>query len=183
MDSLPLDTPIRPPPLPKFDNTLGALLLGGLFATAIIDTFDSALIMHTLYFYTVINFANPLSLLKPVCYRDQKLMIVRITAISAKAFGISSFTELDHFAGLIYASFASGTCCDLFLALALLFLLYKSRTGFTSTDGIIRVLMMYTVNTGMIVAVDAALSVITYAASPNTFIFIGKHPLALDRPL
>jgi hypothetical protein len=70
----------------------------------------------------------------------------------------------------MYLNFAAGTSSDLSVALALCYLLRGSRTGFQRfvdashdfqtmiqnillrTDSLIRVLMMYTVNTGLIVA-------------------------------
>ncbi|PPQ69735.1 hypothetical protein CVT24_001321 [Panaeolus cyanescens] len=223
---------------PKFDNTLGALLLGGLLAMALwgvtcvqtyhyymyttrdyrwmkflvallwlLDTFDSALNAHILYFYMVSNYINPLALFKPVCIlmlschcerfasdppptvSNENIaltggilaisiadLVISLT-IAIKAFGIVSFPELEKLSSLMYSTFAAGTGSDLCLAIALSHLLYKSRTGFKRTDGLIRVLMMYTVNTGMIVAIDASLGMITYAAMPNNLIFLGFYLL------
>ncbi|KAF9034035.1 hypothetical protein BJ165DRAFT_744186 [Panaeolus papilionaceus] len=104
-------------------------------------------------------------------------LVITLT-ISIKAFNFSSFVELNNISALIYTSFGSGTGADLCLALVLLYLLYRSRTGFKKTNSLIRVLMMYTVNTGMIVAVDAALGVIAYAAMPHNFIFLGFYLLS-----
>ncbi|PPQ90153.1 hypothetical protein CVT25_012464 [Psilocybe cyanescens] len=148
-----------PPVLPRFDNTLGSLLVGGLVAMAarrlwgvtcvqtwnyftrgnkdlirLLDTFDSALNGHILYFYMVSNYLNPMAVYKPVCFK------------------IETFPELQTIAPLMYLTFAVGTGSDLSLALALSWLLYGSRTGFRRTDSLIKVLTLYTVNTGMIVA-------------------------------
>lgn len=230
-----------PPILPAFDNTLGALLLGGMIAMALwgitcvqtytfftqshrdtglqkltvaflcaLDTFDSALNVHILYFYMVTNYLNPMALLKPVwsviihvaitsvsnffirtlfAQRVYKLsqgnilvtawiMAVSITdlvsgiVITVKAFGLTSYLELDKLADLMYLIFAAGTLSDLSVAVALCVLLFKARTGFRKTDTLIKILVTYTVNTGLIVAVDASLGMIMYIVMPHNFVFL-----------
>ncbi|KAJ3511445.1 hypothetical protein NLJ89_g4092 [Agrocybe chaxingu] len=231
---------------PKFDNTLGALLVGGLVAMALwgitcvqtynyymrankdriylklmvgflwaLDTFDSALNGHILYYYMVSNYLNPLAIFKPVwsviihvaatsisnflirtmfAHRIFRLskgnilltawvmaisfsdLVVGVT-ITVKAFGIPSFPDLDKLSGLMYTTFALGTGSDLSVAVALSWLLYRSQTGFRRTDSLIMMLMMYTVNTGMIVAIDASLGMILYIVMPNNFIFLGFYLL------
>lgn len=232
--------------LPKFDNSLGALLIGGMLAMAlwgvtcvqsysyftspskdrrfikfmvafllILDTFDSALNTHVLYYYTVSNYDNPFALLVPVwsiiihvtitslsnfiirtmfafrVYWLSKgsipltgwIMTVSTTdlvvgiIITVKAFRIHSFPELKKISPLMYLTFAVGTSSDLSLALALCYLLNRSRTGFRKTDSLIKVLMFYTVNTGMIVALDASLGMIMYIVMPNNLIFLGFYLL------
>ncbi|KAJ7595346.1 hypothetical protein C8J56DRAFT_1159863 [Mycena floridula] len=232
--------------IPKFDNSLGALLIGGLVAMALwgitcvqtytffslnsrdrprfkllilflwtLDTFDSCLNGHLLYYYMVKNYLNPGALLSPVwsiiihvaitsisnfiirsmfahrVYRlshsniPGTLWIFALSAtdlvcgivISAKAFKITSFAELDTLSSLMYLNFAAGTAADISVALALCYLLHESRTGFKKTDSIIGVLMLYTVNTGLIVAIDAALGMFTYVAMPHNLIFLGFYLL------
>ncbi|THH17924.1 hypothetical protein EW146_g2969 [Bondarzewia mesenterica] len=74
--------------------------------------------------------------------------------ITAKAFSLSSFESLSSLTTLFYLNFAAGTSSDLYIALVLCYFLNKSRTGgFNSrTDSIITVLMMYTINTGLLTA-------------------------------
>ncbi|KAK0200112.1 hypothetical protein DFS33DRAFT_1267876 [Desarmillaria ectypa] len=78
---------------------------------------------------------------------------------------------------LLYLNFAAGTTSDVSVALALCYYLYTSRTGFQRTDSLIAILMAYTVNTGLVVAVDAALGILTYAAMPHNLIFLGFYLL------
>ncbi|KAH9476043.1 hypothetical protein JR316_0011612 [Psilocybe cubensis] len=92
-------------------------------------------------------------------------------------FKIETFPELEKIAPLMYLTFGVGTGSDLSLALALSWLLYSSRTGFRRTDSLIKVLTLYTVNTGMIVAIDASLGLILYIIMPNNFIFLGFYLL------
>ncbi|KAF5381703.1 hypothetical protein D9615_005604 [Tricholomella constricta] len=265
--SLPGTAP--PLALPAFDNTLGALLVGGLVATGLwgvtcvqtftffarnsrdqalfklmiaflcvsferaLDTFDSILNGHILYHYLVTNYLNPTAIMEVIwsviihvaatsvsnfiirsmfAYRFFRLskgnipvtgwiMAASLTdlvcglVITVKAFGITSYLELDKLSSLLYLNFAAGTTSDLSVALALSWLLIKSRTGFRRyshlptddqseltegtkrTDSLINILMAYAVNTGLIVAIDAALGMITYAVMPNNFIFLGFYLL------
>ncbi|SJL12645.1 uncharacterized protein ARMOST_16074 [Armillaria ostoyae] len=99
----------------------------------------------------------------------------------AYRFGISSYLELDTLSSLLYLNFAAGTTSDVSVALALCYYLYTSRTGFQRTDSLITILMAYTVNTGLVVAVDAALGILTYAAMPHNLIFLGFYLLLSKR--
>jgi len=237
-----------PPPsaLPAFDNTLGALLVGGLLSMGLwgvtcvqtftfftrnsrdrplfkllivclwmLDTFDSVLNGHILYFYLVKNYLNPVAISKPIWsvvlhvaitsisnffirtmfaqrfYRLSKgnifvtawIMAVSTTdlvcgiVITAKAFRLVSYAQLDTLSSLLYLNFAAGTASDLSVACALSWLLFRSRTGFRRTDTLINSLMAYTVNTGLIVGIDAALGMITYIVMPSNFIFLSFYLL------
>ncbi|KAF9497033.1 hypothetical protein BDN71DRAFT_1505266 [Pleurotus eryngii] len=185
-----------------------------ILALWVLDTFDSALDGHILYFYLVSNYASPMAVMTlvwsiiihvaitSVCDFIIRSMFARrafrlsgnwpltifIVAVSltdlicglvitVKAFKISSFIQLDTLSTLFYINFAAGTISDGSVAIALCYYLHKSRTGFTKTDSLIRVLMLYTVNTGLIVFLDATLGMITYIAMPDNFVFLGFYLL------
>ncbi|KAJ7474697.1 hypothetical protein FB451DRAFT_274509 [Mycena latifolia] len=219
--------PMSPPIIFHVDNTLGALLVGGLVATAlwgvtcvqtftffmsdatdrawhkvlvafllVLDTFDTFLNCHILYFYLVTNYFAPQAILFPVWS-----VIIHVAATSISnfirvctprlsaqqrectwdtvdcAFSMHSYSQLDSLSSLMYLNFAAGTSSDLSVALALCYLLRGSRTGFQRTDSLIRVLMMYTVNTGLIVALDATAGMFAYVFMPHNFIFLGFYLL------
>lgn len=232
--------------IPAFDNTLGALLVGGMVAMAlwgvtcvqtftfftrrskdlpvfklliafllVLDTFDTVLNCHFLYFYLVKNYLNPLAIVAPVwsviihvavtsisdfiirsmfarrIYRLSRhniFLTAGIVALSftdlicgliitAKAFGVTSYLDLDPLSSLMYLNFAAGTSSDLSVALVLCYLLRRSRTGFQQTDSLITILMVYTVNTGLLVALDASAGLITYIVMPHNLIFLGFYLL------
>lgn len=55
--------------------------------------------------------------------------------------------------GLTYAALAVGTATDVSVAFIMCWLLARSRTGYyTKTDGVVSVIMVYTINSGMIIA-------------------------------
>ncbi|KAA1470133.1 hypothetical protein DENSPDRAFT_879477 [Dentipellis sp. KUC8613] len=61
---------------------------------------------------------------------------------------------------------------DVAIAAILCSLLHGSRTGFRRSDTMINKLMLWTVNTGLLTSVDAALALATHAALPSTFVYI-----------
>ncbi|KAF8811121.1 hypothetical protein BYT27DRAFT_6455435 [Phlegmacium glaucopus] len=234
------------PSTPKVDNTLGALLLGGLFAMALwgvtcsqtysyfmypfrdprhmklmvvllwlLDTLDSALNAHILYCYMVRNFWNQFAMYKPtwsvnihvamttitnfiirtmfmekVYFLSDRnicltagLMAISITdlvvglVVTVKAFGITSFLDIDDLSNLFYLMFALGIAGDLSLAVTLCLLFRRNRTGFQGTDSMISSLVLYAVNTGVIVVINASLGMIMYILMPNNLIFLAFYLL------
>ncbi|KAF8889364.1 hypothetical protein BD779DRAFT_1521127, partial [Infundibulicybe gibba] len=183
----------------------------------LLDTFDSILNGHILYFYLVTNYLNPLSISTPVWsvllhiattsasnYIIRSMFTLRVFRLSGgkipitlwmmlisltdlisgiiitvKGFQLSAsgWLELDKFSIPVYISFAAGTTSDLSVAITLAYLLYRSRTGIPRTDSLIKTLMMYSINTGMIVAIDAILCLITYIIMPHNFVFLGFYLL------
>lgn len=97
--------------------------------------------------------------------------------VSIKSFAIDSFLDLSGLSVLFYLNFAMATGSDISLAMAMCIFLYRSRTGFQKTDSILTTLMLYTVNTCVVVAIDATLSLIMYILFPHTFIFLGFYLL------
>lgn len=233
-------TPNSAMAFPTIDNTLGALLVGGLLAMALwgvtcvqtftffmqktrdtplfkfiiallwcLDTWDSATNCHFLYYYFVTNYLNPAAAFRPVwsliihvantavsgffiramfALRFYQLsernvpftiLILAISAtdlavgivITVKAFGITSYVDLKSISNLFYLNFAATLASDLAVTVGLATLLLLSKTGFRRTDSLINTLMMYMVNTGLLVVIDAALGMIAYLALPQSLIF------------
>ncbi|KAK7460493.1 hypothetical protein VKT23_009211 [Stygiomarasmius scandens] len=233
-----------PPPLPAFDNTLGAVVLGGLFTMAlwgitclqtydfymeksrdkkpfkllifalwIMDTIDAAMICHTVYFYGVSNYVNPRVIAGPTwsfwvhagvtilansiirglftvrIYRMSQFnmaatlwimatslacLIAGYIAIS-KGSHLSTFAELDEILAAIYVTFISGAVSDISVAIILCILLHKSKTQFSKTNSLIKVLMLYTINTSFIVAIDDLVILITKCVMPNNLVFMAFY--------
>lgn len=185
-----------------------------LFVTVLwlLDTADVFIVGHILYWYMVVNYTNPLSLVSPVwslivhvtftsvsnflvrgmfATRVWKLshgniiltgglLTLSLTdlvcgiVITAKAFGLSlnGFSSLST---LLYLNSAASLTADAAVALSLCYFLYKSRTGWAKTDSLITVLMLFSINTGLLTVLDAVASLITYAVMPTNLIFFAIY--------
>lgn len=95
--------------------------------------------------------------------------------ITIKAFKIATYPGLSAVATLFYVNFGSNLSADVYVAVVLCYYLWRSRTGVGKTDSLIVTLILYTVNTGLLTALDASAGLITYAAMPNNFIFIAFY--------
>jgi len=77
--------------------------------------------------------------------------------ITVKAFKIATYAGLEAVSTLFYVNFGSNLSADLCIAVILCYYLWRSRTGFGKTDSLIVTLILYTVNTGLLTALDASL--------------------------
>ncbi|TFK46702.1 hypothetical protein OE88DRAFT_1739313 [Heliocybe sulcata] len=68
---------------------------------------------------------------------------------------------------------SSAAAVDLIVAGSLIYFLEHSRTGFDRSDSRINLLMVYTINTGLITSIVSVVIVVTYAALPATLVFLG----------
>lgn len=67
---------------------------------------------------------------------------------------------------------AISAASDVAIAIALTFLLHRSRSGFRKSERIINRLILFTVNTGVLTGFCAILTLIFKIAFPNTFIYM-----------
>ncbi|KAF4594330.1 hypothetical protein EYR40_009133 [Pleurotus pulmonarius] len=76
---------------------------------------------------------------------------------------IPTFSELwsTNIQPALYANLASGVAADLSIAVALVFWLLKSRTGFKRTDSLLNTMMVYAVNTGLLTTICGFTSLVT----------------------
>ncbi|KIJ43864.1 hypothetical protein M422DRAFT_169160, partial [Sphaerobolus stellatus SS14] len=66
---------------------------------------------------------------------------------------------------------ALGATSNIVITIIMCWLLSNSRTGSRRTDTVVMRLIMYTVNTGLLVSLAALLTLVTAAARPHTFIY------------
>jgi len=99
------------------------------------------------------------------------VIAVGVISIMVIALHVSTFVEFDARCRWIwYATFCSRALVDITIAAVLCFILWKSRTDFQRTNSLVRILMLYTINTGTLTASVAIIVVATFAALPNTFV-------------
>ncbi|OCH90034.1 hypothetical protein OBBRIDRAFT_835316 [Obba rivulosa] len=79
--------------------------------------------------------------------------------------------SLYHQSWCLYIGLASGAVADVLLASSLVVLLWRKRTGFARTDSLVRVLMLYTINSGVLTSVCAIMCFVTFTIMPNNFIY------------
>ncbi|KAI1798239.1 hypothetical protein LXA43DRAFT_1088364 [Ganoderma leucocontextum] len=96
-------------------------------------------------------------------------------AFAVKGFSIPSFTRLSEISDILYLSLGSGVVADVLIAGSMCVLLAKRRTGFSRTDSMVRVLMMYSINTGALTSLCALLTLLTYASMPDNFVFMAFY--------
>ncbi|KAJ3977101.1 hypothetical protein EV361DRAFT_944662 [Lentinula raphanica] len=64
----------------------------------------------------------------------------------------------------------SAIACDLVITLAMVYNLYKSRTGLKKTDHVLNMLIIFTVNTGLITVVLSTASLICFLVLPQSIL-------------
>ncbi|KZV68876.1 hypothetical protein PENSPDRAFT_686909 [Peniophora sp. CONT] len=183
----------------------------------LLDALDFAFNCHTIYFFLVTNYTNPLALsgkipwslalhvlitsvvdflvramfarkiyslsrrslriaLTGILFAGSSLDLVIGIVITAKAFSLPSLLDLKPLQTLFYVNFAAGTGSDVYIAVVLSYFLARARTGFnTRTNNIVGVLIKWTIQTGLLTAIDAAAGLIMAIVMPRNFIFVAPY--------
>ncbi|KAF5378173.1 hypothetical protein D9615_007581 [Tricholomella constricta] len=61
---------------------------------------------------------------------------------------------------------------DILIASTLIFILYRSKTGFLRSDSVVKQLILYSLNTGFLTSICALVSLITITIYPANFVFM-----------
>ncbi|KAL4246913.1 hypothetical protein ABKN59_009049 [Abortiporus biennis] len=201
--SMPISSPPAIPPGVSIGGTLGAVFLGTVIAAMLFGITCSQLFAyftqgkrddHPLFQSITAQFA--------ICTSDaviRSIFTYRIWKLSKSwwitgpnvigiivvlAFGwknmaseiqLKSFLYFGEISTDIYIGFGGSALIDTIIASTLCVLLFRSRTGFQSTDSQIQVLMIYVVNTGALASVVVIICLIFYAVKPNTEMFIAPY--------
>ncbi|EMD32507.1 hypothetical protein CERSUDRAFT_99233 [Gelatoporia subvermispora B] len=97
--------------------------------------------------------------------------LVGSIAFTIKAAPLHSFAAFSSISWCLYIGLASGAVADVLLATSLVVLLWKKRTGFHRTDSLVRTLMIYTINSGLLTSVCAIMCFVTFTIMPDNFIY------------
>ncbi|GLB36682.1 hypothetical protein LshimejAT787_0309690 [Lyophyllum shimeji] len=89
-----------------------------------------------------------------------------------KGLKVTTFALLPSLFRLSQSVNALAATGDIAIAATLIFILWRSKTGFSKSDSIVNQLILYSLNTGFLTSVCALLSLITITVYPNSFIFI-----------
>ncbi|PIL35015.1 hypothetical protein GSI_02802 [Ganoderma sinense ZZ0214-1] len=84
-----------------------------------------------------------------------------------------SLNDFRHVSWMASAVFGFAVLADILLSGALILILWQSRTGFKRTDSTIEVLIIYTINTGLLTTIVGLLGFVFAIILPGNFIYIG----------
>ncbi|OCH95397.1 hypothetical protein OBBRIDRAFT_830961 [Obba rivulosa] len=161
----------------------------------VLDTTHEILLIQTLYAWVIGGFGNPEAMITPsrlLCLRIRKLgmdwfLVAPIFVLfsvefvcSIVWFGLAlDLKNIDDFNNLstaYYVGWGSSLAADILIASSQAIILWRRRTGFNSlTDGVVRTLMLYSVNTGLLTSVVATVGLITFATMPDTLIYVAFY--------
>jgi hypothetical protein len=163
-----------------------------------------------MYYYFVVNYANPIALLHSVWSYKMRIFatalplfiirglflrrvhrlsegnkiltwglfavnlvnLVAALAVTVKLFGQSTDARSPSINDYLYLLFATGVIAEAGIASSLCYYLHQARTGFESTEGLINILMIYIIQTGMTTVILGLLSLICYVTMTDTVIYL-----------
>ncbi|KAI0325608.1 hypothetical protein GY45DRAFT_216437 [Cubamyces sp. BRFM 1775] len=122
----------------------------------------------------------PVTVGMPACILVSVVCLMLGTTVSAmfmavKSFIIPSFAEWAHYTWLSAVPFGFILATDAILTGSLIYWLHRSRTGFQDTDSVVNVLIVYTINTGLLTSTLGLLCLIFAIARPTDFTYIALN--------
>ncbi|KAI9058005.1 hypothetical protein FKP32DRAFT_1762002 [Trametes sanguinea] len=149
-------------------------LLDGVWSIRILPVPTALVILVSECFFTRRVYLIGSKYTKAIVAITPVLMVVFMgfaAAACAEAFIRPTFAGFDGVAWMTSAGFGAAVAIDALLAATLVITLHKSRTGFKRTDSLIDLLIIYTINTGLVTGVFGVLSFIFALIWPNSLIW------------
>lgn len=103
------------------------------------------------------------------------MVFIFTTLFLYKNFQLKAFIKLKSIAWLIKLCYAVISATDTLIAVTLIILLHRSRTGFVTSDSMINRLILFTVNTGALSSLLSLFIIIMLQVYPNSLIFVAFH--------
>ncbi|KIP03353.1 hypothetical protein PHLGIDRAFT_130199 [Phlebiopsis gigantea 11061_1 CR5-6] len=95
---------------------------------------------------------------------------------TAEMIRLQSFTLfVDQYAYVFTMGLSSAVALDILITGGLCYYLRKSKSGFSSINGIIDTLVLYTVETGLATCITTIIALVCWVTMPNNLIFLGLH--------
>ncbi|KAJ3832190.1 hypothetical protein F5878DRAFT_24090 [Lentinula raphanica] len=107
-------------------------------------------------------------------------MVIFVRTIPSIHSGPSVFTPTAQDSLDWKIQLPSAIACDLVITLAMVYNLYKSRTGLKKTDHVLNMLIIFTVNTGLITVVLSTASLICFLVLPQSILIYVALYVALE---
>ncbi|KAH9850485.1 hypothetical protein C2E23DRAFT_312878 [Lenzites betulinus] len=102
-------------------------------------------------------------------------IVVDATYFSVKLYSIPLYSDISAFSWSLYLGLSVEATVDLIVAITQCLLLKGFETGIRRTDMVIRVLITYTINTGILTSLCAFGALVAYAADPTKFIYFAFY--------
>ncbi|KAK1231007.1 hypothetical protein PQX77_005894 [Marasmius sp. AFHP31] len=153
---------------PALGSTVWSLLLEVLFNGFV------ALLVQSFLTLRIWRLSNGNKIMTGIAYA---LVLAEFGCITSFAIiglaRVKTFAELaSMLKGLSITVNALAVAGDVYIALALCYLLYRSKTGYKKSDTMVWRLSVYALETGLVTSACALGSLISIIAAPNTFIYI-----------
>ncbi|OSD02261.1 hypothetical protein PYCCODRAFT_1435582 [Trametes coccinea BRFM310] len=94
---------------------------------------------------------------------------------AVKLYSIPSYSDIIHFSWSLYLGLSVEATVDLIVAATQCLLLRRLETGIQRTDSVIRILITYSINTGLLTSFCAIGALVSYAAAPTKFIYFAFY--------
>ncbi|KAI0707453.1 hypothetical protein C8T65DRAFT_651035 [Cerioporus squamosus] len=187
------DPPVLKLSHPILDSVHAALITGAMYWYCITNFNNLAAIQHPIWPIPAMVIVSNLSnlIVRGIFgYRLYRLShhnwilptVIGVLSLFVADFAIEMyvlhFLRCTHWG--LYAGLSTEVVVDLIVALSQCILLRAFETGIRSTDSAIRVLMTYSVNTGLLTSLCAIGALVSYAVRPSKFIYFAFY-LALSK--
>ncbi|OSC99561.1 hypothetical protein PYCCODRAFT_1438124 [Trametes coccinea BRFM310] len=180
---------------------------------AVMETIHNALWILVCYEYFVVNFFNPLNLLRTHWYVQltvpfsgftplvaqifyacrlyylgteikYRLIVAATVVIMLSDFGwdiagtilvfhAKTLADFSHSSWIVSVSSGHLVVGDTLIAATLIYVLRQNRTGFRRTDSVLDLLVMYTINSGLLIMISALFTFAFALRDPNNLIYAG----------
>ncbi|OCH90212.1 hypothetical protein OBBRIDRAFT_619492 [Obba rivulosa] len=141
----------------------------------IVVTGISDLTVRSLFCHRVWRFSGRNRLITIPIFVGAVVVFVGSIIFAAKGARFGSFASFSKLSWDLYLSLGCGVATDILLACSLVILLRRCRTGFPRTDSIVHVLMIYSVNSGVLTSLCATVCFICFATMPDNFVYIAFY--------
>ncbi|OCH89186.1 hypothetical protein OBBRIDRAFT_36886 [Obba rivulosa] len=148
-----------------------------VFVMWLLDTVHFAFLVQILYTYTITDYGSENAILDPTTW-----LTVAIVATQATLDCIVRIRHLVSLALLsggskwiLYAGISVGIGADVLTSTSQVILLWKQNAEFHRTKSIIRMLMMYSIQTGVLVTLCAISCLMLFATMPHNNLYIAVY--------
>ncbi|CCM04348.1 uncharacterized protein FIBRA_06520 [Fibroporia radiculosa] len=124
--------------------------------------------------FTICKFCSYFFRTHHEAHRSNLIAVVNL-AVCIKAFQIKTYVELGNIKVVMYMGLVGAMVADLSHSISLCLLLRRHRSGIRRSDTIIRILTLYTINTGLLPSSCAIACLISFALMPNNLIFLAIY--------